>query len=452
MPEKNTIIIALSIFAGLVTVITVVRMFDGTPPTVNLSTPFDVVGSNTALRLHIEDIRSGLKHVSVAIEQGDKRVEIADEHFEKPRWLTLWRGGPEQQFDLDLTPYADREIPRKKGPATLVVTAEDYSWRHVSEGNRQELRHEFRTKFRAPRLERISSRHVINQGGAELVRYRVSDDAVSHGIEAGEIFYPGYPVPGHTDSFALLAFPYGETERIPIFLVAKDQAENQSKTPVPYELVTKSWRQRQINIDDAFVERTVHPLLAQSPEVDETGNHRDDFVAANTVLRDLTNQRLSAISKDTRPQRTWTGKFLQMSNSQVQALFADRRDYYYNGAKVDAKDHLGYDLAATKNYPVEAGNNGVVVFSGDLGLYGNTVILDHGFGLQSLYGHLASISVDVGDETKRGDVLGYTGSTGMAGGDHLHFSMLVHGQQVNPLEWWDRNWIKLHIDDRLGRQ
>ncbi|HIG54756.1 MAG TPA: M23 family metallopeptidase, partial [Candidatus Handelsmanbacteria bacterium] len=92
------------------------------------------------------------------------------------------------------------------------------------------------------------------------------------------------------------------------------------------------------------------------------------------------------------------------------------RDYYYDGTKIDTKDHLGYDLAATKNYPVEAGNTGVVIFAGDLGLYGNTVIIDHGYGLQSLYGHLASFTVAVGDDLKKGKILGYTGSTGMAVG------------------------------------
>lgn len=449
MLDKKSIITILSVLAGFVTVIVVLRVFDGTSPTVTFSTPFDVVGSKTVLRLHIEDKRSGLKHLSVIIEQGGERYVIADKQFDAPRWLAIWRGGPEKRFDLDLFPYADREIPRKEGPATLIVLAEDYSWRHISGGNRYDIVHEFRTKFRAPRLERLSSQHVINQGGAELVRYRVSDDAVRHGIEVGEHFYPGYPVPGSDDSFAMLAFPFAATENIPIFLVARDEAENRSKTPVPYDLVTKTWRQRQISIDDRFIQRTVHPLIAQSPEIDESGDPLEDFLAANITLRNITNQRLAEIARETRPRRLWSGTFLQMSNSQVQALFADRRDYYYDGKKVDTKDHLGYDLAATKNYPVEAGNTGVVIFAGDLGLYGNTVIIDHGYGLQSLYGHLASFAVTVDEEIEKGNIVGYTGSTGMAGGDHLHFSMLLHGQQVNPIEWWDRHWIKLHIDDRL---
>ncbi len=449
MVEKKAIVTGLSVLAGLVTVIIVLRVFDGSPPNVTFSMPFDVVGSKTTLRLHVEDMRTGLKSVSVTIEQGGERYVIADKKFEDPRWYTIWKGGSEKQFTLDLIPYANREIPRKEGDATLIIRAEDYSWRHLSRGNRQDVVHEFRAKFRAPRLERLSAHHVINQGGAELVRYRVSGDAVHHGIEVEKLFFPGYPVSKNDGYFAMLAFPFTETKHIPIFLVARDEAGNQSKIPVSYDLVKKIWRQRQINIDDRFIDRTVHPLIAQSADIDETGHPVSDFLAANTTLRNITNQRLAEIVKDTRPQQLWSGAFLQLSNSQVQALFADRRDYYYNGEKIDTKDHLGYDLAATQNAPVEAGNTGVVIFAGDLGLYGNSVIIDHGYGLQSLYGHLASFTVGLEEEIVKGEIVGYTGSTGMAGGDHLHFSMLLHGQQVNPIEWWDRRWVKLHIEDRL---
>ena len=182
MLDKKTIITVLSVLAGFVTVVIALRVFDGSSPTVTFSTSFDVVGSKTALKLHIEDMRSGLKHLSVIIEQGEERYVVTDQMFEEPRWLAIWNGGPEKQFDLDIFPYANRQIPRKEGKATLIISAEDYSWRHVLGGNRQEIVHEFRTKFRAPRLKRLSSQHVINQGGAELVRYRVSNDAVYHGI------------------------------------------------------------------------------------------------------------------------------------------------------------------------------------------------------------------------------------------------------------------------------
>ena len=76
-----------------------------------------------------------------------------------------------------------------------------------------------------------------------------------------------------------------------------------------------------------------------------------------------------------------------------------------------------------------------------LGIYGNCVIIDHGMGVQSLYGHLSSFDVKVGDTVTRGQIVGRSGMTGLAGGDHLHFTMLVGGRMVNPVEWWDPHWI-----------
>jgi len=95
-----------------------------------------------------------------------------------------------------------------------------------------------------------------------------------------------------------------------------------------------------------------------------------------------------------------------------------------------------------------ASNAGKVVFADDLGIYGRTVIIDHGMGLQSLYAHMSSISVKVGDDVRKEQELGRSGMTGLAAGDHLHYTMLVSGHMVNPVEWWDTHWI----EDRILRK
>jgi len=99
--------------------------------------------------------------------------------------------------------------------------------------------------------------------------------------------------------------------------------------------------------------------------------------------------------------------------------------------------------------PVEAAQNGIVVFAGDLGIYGNAVIIDHGLGVFSLYGHLSSIVVKSGQAVKMGEHIGQTGDTGLAGGDHLHFSIMLDGTHINPVEWWDGKWIRDHITPAL---
>jgi murein DD-endopeptidase MepM/ murein hydrolase activator NlpD len=89
------------------------------------------------------------------------------------------------------------------------------------------------------------------------------------------------------------------------------------------------------------------------------------------------------------------------------------------------------------------------VYAAPLGIYGNCVVIDHGYGLQSLYGHLSEIGVKEGDAVQRGQVIGKSGQTGLAGGDHIHFSMLLEGVQIDPKEWWDAHWIADHVAKRV---
>ncbi len=132
------------------------------------------------------------------------------------------------------------------------------------------------------------------------------------------------------------------------------------------------------------------------------------------------------------------------------ATFGDRRSYFYQGKQIDNQIHLGVDIASFVQSPIKAANAGRVIFAGFYGIYGECVIVDHGLGLQSLYGHLSRIDVAEGQEVARDAVIGLSGATGMAGGDHLHFGILVSGVPVDPIEWWDPNWIKNNVEDRLA--
>jgi murein DD-endopeptidase MepM/ murein hydrolase activator NlpD len=78
------------------------------------------------------------------------------------------------------------------------------------------------------------------------------------------------------------------------------------------------------------------------------------------------------------------------------------------------------------------------------------VVIDHGYGLMSLYGHLSSIGVQPGQMVERNQEIGRSGETGLAGGDHLHFTLLLQGLPVHPVEWWDAHWIRDRIVRKLG--
>jgi murein DD-endopeptidase MepM/ murein hydrolase activator NlpD len=215
-----------------------------------------------------------------------------------------------------------------------------------------------------------------------------------------------------------------------------------------YELKNVNYRKSTIPLSESFLQNKVAPLLQDVGA--RQGAPKDVFVAVNKKLRADNEKRITEITSKATPSMLWKGAFSQLSNSKVEANFADQRTYVYNKEPIDTAYHLGYDLSVTKNYPVEAANSGTAVFVGDLGIYGNTVILDHGLGLFTLYSHLSSFDVKVGDAVKERQIIGKTGETGLAAGDHLHYGVYLHGVAVLPVEWWDAKWINDNIAPKLA--
>jgi murein DD-endopeptidase MepM/ murein hydrolase activator NlpD len=167
-------------------------------------------------------------------------------------------------------------------------------------------------------------------------------------------------------------------------------------------------------------------------------------------MRKRNAETFAALADQASPSIAWQGVFMRLPKAANRAQFADHRVYKYRGAIIDRQVHLGADLASLQQAPVPAANNGQVVFAGNVGIYGNTVAIEHGLGIFSLYSHLSSITVQVGDKVSKGDNIGRTGTTGLAVGDHLHFGMMVHNTLVNPIEWWDAHWIQNNITQKIN--
>ena len=216
--------------------------------------------------------------------------------------------------------------------------------------------------------------------------------------------------------------------------------------PLVYELKNVKYKKSTIALSDNFLQK-IAPLLS---DVDaRQGTPKEIFIRINKGLRKENEDKIVSITRRSTPSILWSGAFSQLSNSKVEANFADERTYTYDNELIDTAFHLGYDLSVTKHYPVEAANSGAVAFAGDLGIYGNAVILDHGLGLFSLYGHLSSINVKVGEPIKQRQIVGNTGETGLAAGDHLHYGVYLSGVAVLPVEWWDQKWITDNIVPKL---
>jgi murein DD-endopeptidase MepM/ murein hydrolase activator NlpD len=234
---------------------------------------------------------------------------------------------------------------------------------------------------------------------------------------------------------------------------ATDEAGNTATADITSRVFPKVFRRSRIEVPDAFLGRVVPAILENSPDFAREVSDPNDLVAAflkiNGDMRRKNAATIASFAKDSAPEMLWQGGvFQQLGNSQVEAGFADHRTYFHSGKEIDQQVHLGFDLAVTAAVPVVAAARGKVVFADYLGIYGNCVIVDHGLGVQSLYAHLSSVDVTAGDTIEKGQALGRSGMTGLAGGDHLHFTMLVGGHPVNPVDWWSTQWM----EDRLYRK
>jgi murein DD-endopeptidase MepM/ murein hydrolase activator NlpD len=303
-----------------------------------------------------------------------------------------------------------------------------------------------------PQIAVLSQFHYINHGGSELVVYRVNPPDVESGVRVGDREYTGFPAGGADPALRLAFFAllWDQPVNTPITVFAHDSVGNEGSGTFDFRVFAKQFRSSTINVDDRFLSRVVPAILQNSTElkVDDPSNQLASFLSINRDLRRMNNETISALAAETAPEILWRGAFKQLINTAVEAGFADQRTYVYNGQDVDHQVHLGFDLASTANAPVRAANRGRVVHAGWLGIYGNCVIIDHGMGLQSLYAHLSSTAVNTGDLVESEAELGRSGATGLAGGDHLHFTMLLGGNAITPIDWWSAQWVQ----DRVLRK
>jgi murein DD-endopeptidase MepM/ murein hydrolase activator NlpD len=249
--------------------------------------------------------------------------------------------------------------------------------------------------------------------------------------------------------FALFAFRYDLPADTPVKVIARDAAGNEVVAGIQQKVFPKAFRSRDIILDDAFLNKVVTEIMSNTPAVQDQGDIVKNFVEINSKLREQNHAMIAKLSNESAPEFLWKGAFVQLSNSKVEAAFADRRTYLYKGERVDRQDHVGFDLSVVQQTPIEAANDGKVIYADYFGIYGNAVMIDHGAGLISLYGHLSSVGVKPGQMVKKKDIVGKSGATGMAGGDHLHFGLFLRGVPVNPTEWWDEKWINDHVLGRL---
>jgi murein DD-endopeptidase MepM/ murein hydrolase activator NlpD len=397
------------------------------------------VGLETPVSVHIDNPH-GVRRITAKIEQNGAATVLSETTAPADRMM-FWRNHVKPQ-DFHFTVGKKQAPDLKEGKARIVVEAEANDLR----GSTDVVAADVDVILKPPSVTADGSQHYINQGGAELVTFTPSGSWSQAGARVAGHDFRSFAMPGHpNERFALFAYSWDlPRDTVPV-VYAKSAAGTESTARFWYKVFPKRFRSRNLAIDDAFLEKVVNQI-----DPGGSGDLVTRFLKINGDMRKVNNQTLADLRLKTAEQFYWTDSFLQLANSKVESEFADVRSYMYKGKKIDQQVHLGFDLAVGAHTPVVAANDGKVVWAAPLGIYGNCIVVDHGYGLQSIYGHLSEIAVKEGEMVKRGQAMGKSGSTGLAGGDHLHFSMQVDGVQVNPIEWWDAHWIKDHVHSRMS--
>jgi murein DD-endopeptidase MepM/ murein hydrolase activator NlpD len=431
--------IAVGAFAGF---------YSGAAPKVTVKPAFPGIGRRTPIQIRIEDPQR-VEKVRVEVVQNAEARPVMEKTFEpQPAWK-MWGSPP----PVTLAVEVGRETVQglRAGEATIRVTAE----RAGSLFRRPDpvvAEVKLPVRLAPPALQVTSSFHYVNQGGAEAVVYRVGEGAIKDGVQAGDWWFPSFPLPGNDKQarFALFAVPYDLSDPSKVHLVAEDEVGNRAEVGFIDKFTPRPIHTDTIQVSDAYMNTVVPPILSQSPEIADKGDLLQNYLQINRDLRKKNAETLKQMAQKSERRFLWTQPFLPMRNAKITAAFADRRTYVYNGKAIDQQDHLGFDMASVEHDAIQASNTGKVALARFFGIYGNAVVIDHGYGLFSLYGHLSSIGVKEGQAVQRGQEIGRSGKTGLAGGDHLHFTLLLQGLPVSPVEWWDPHWIQDRIARKLG--
>jgi murein DD-endopeptidase MepM/ murein hydrolase activator NlpD len=424
-------------------------------PSIQITKPGKFVGVSSPLEIAVGAPGAHLADLRVDVEQNGQRYPVftlADQ-----RGATMKQDGADR---LVVTHAIGKQqvAQLQSGAARLVVVAS----RPVLYGIRNAqstATHDVQVRLERPRVSVISTHHYINHGGSETVVYRVTPDDVTSGVVVGDVEYPGYPGTGVTVEgvrisdpavrVAFFALLHDQDRNTPIRVFARDAAGNSARADFDFRVFPKPFKRSRIELDTRFLDRVVPAILEGTTEIKPEGDTLAKFLTINGELRKKNAEKISSFAGQTAQELLWRGiVFHPYTNSAVESAFADHRTYLYQGREVDQQVHLGFDLASYTGTPIVAANRGKVLFADELGIYGNCVILDHGMGVQSLYAHLSSMDVKPGQIVDKEQQIGRSGMTGLAGGDHLHFTMLVNGRMVNPVEWWDSHWI----EDRILRK
>ena len=392
------------------------------------------------LKVNISD-DSGIKYLRISFSDGAKEIVLKEEVYKSAQ----------KALNIDIEPpKLDMFFKGKK--AQIKVEAIDASKWNFFEGNKALSNFELQIDTKKPSAEVILNSLAIRRGGSAIAVVHVKDENLQSAYISfnDEVEFKLIPFYKENYFISLIAWPVDIEKFERVSLIAIDKAGNKTKAKVPLFIRKLKIKDDNIKVSDSFIKNASMSVLEKSGS-EAPVKDIDVFIQVNRDIRAKNVKKLRDImlkNMDISQVDDFTLKpFARLRGSKTVAGFAERRHYYYNNEKIDEAWHLGMDWASVKKAPIRATNGGKVIFNEYLGIYGNSVIIDHRLGLATLYSHTSSSNVEVGDEVIPRQKIANTGATGAVFGDHLHFGVLVQGIEVNPIEWMDGNWIKTRITD-----
>jgi murein DD-endopeptidase MepM/ murein hydrolase activator NlpD len=439
------VFVLLCIAAGIF----VAPKFESTAPAIESEAALSIGSEGAVLEVLLRDLDTGLRSFQARLVHVGGGKVVQEEQF-SGSLLSGGVAGVATTFAIELDP---KELQLGEGRATLILTTRDWSWREAGQGNRSEISIPLTIDTIAPQISPPGGLIYVYRGGAAVADYQVGESTESDGVRVGDRFYPGYPDPGSEASkgrrIAFFAVPVDAPSKPKVMIEAVDHAGNRSQVPLRARVFERRFPEERLNLSERFFERVIPPLA------EKLGVEAESNVAAfqhiNRIVRAENETRIQQLIEGSASERYWTGAFGQLRNSKVMSRFAEQRRYFHGEDEISQATHYGFDLASRAGADITAANAGKVIFADDLGIYGGCVLVDHGMGLTTLYAHLSVINVEPGQMVEKGEAMGSSGTTGLAGGDHLHFAVMIGGTYVDPLEWWDGRWIESHVEVRFPK-
>jgi hypothetical protein len=392
----------------------------------------------TKLKIKISD-DTGLKYYKISFISGEKQVNLASEVLQ----------GDKKELILDVPKPSYGMFATKQDTFLYIEVVDNSKWNYLN-GNKTIKKVRLHIDTKKPTANIINNTRYIRKGGSALVVTQVKDKNLMTAYISFNKKIKFRLVPFHKDGYfvSLIAWDINIKDFKRVNLVAIDKAGNKTVSKVPLFIQSLKVKKDNIKISEKFIQNISVDVLEKS-QVQVPQDLDKIFIKQNETIRKQNVNKIRQIGLNQMDNKMidkfYIKRFKRLKGSRTFAQYAEKRSYYFENKKIDEAWHLGMDWASVKRASIFASNSGKVVFKDYLGIYGNTIIIDHKMGLMSLYAHTSSQNVEVGDDIKAGQKIAHTGSTGAVMGDHLHFGILIQGIEVNPLEWMDKNWIKINI-------